>query len=140
MLFPPGSDFAYVDTGYVLVGIAIEHLLDRPLADAYRSLIFDPLGMDDTYLEWNEPARGRDLHPVNMSYRWAGGGLVTTASDLVTFLRGLFGRTLFADRWVAEMTDWDAAVRWRPHSTARYLRYGLGGWASTRRMARTSSA
>jgi D-alanyl-D-alanine carboxypeptidase len=61
MLFPPGSGFAYVDTGYVLVGIAIEHLLDRPLSETYRSLIFDPLGMADTYLEWHEPARGPDL-------------------------------------------------------------------------------
>ena len=136
MLFAPGSGFAYVDTGYVLVGIAIEGLLGRPLAEAYRSLIFDPLGMDDTYLEWHEPSRGpdlshhydgdRDLRLVNMSYDWAGGGLVTTATDLVTFLRGLFGRTLVADRWVAEMTHWNKAVRWRPHSTARYLRYGLG--------------
>jgi D-alanyl-D-alanine carboxypeptidase len=61
-----------------------------------------------------------------MSYDWAGGGLVTTATDLVTFLRGLFGSTLFEDRWVAEMTTWNDAVRWRPHSSARYLRYGLG--------------
>jgi hypothetical protein len=36
MLFPPGSDFFCVDTGYVLTGIAIERLLDRPLAVAYR--------------------------------------------------------------------------------------------------------
>lgn len=45
-VFPPGSDFSYGDTGYVLAGIAIERVLDCPLADACRSLVLDPLGMN----------------------------------------------------------------------------------------------
>jgi D-alanyl-D-alanine carboxypeptidase len=136
LVFPPGTDFSYSDTGYVLAGLAIEHLLHRPLADAYRSLIFDPLGMDATYLEWHEPSRGskvshhydgyRDLRPMNTSFDWAGGGLVTTAGDLVRFLRGLFGGALFSERWLAEMTAWRDTPSWPPGSSARYLRYGLG--------------
>ena len=136
LAFQPGTDFSYGDTGYVLVGLAIERLLDRPLGDAYRSLIFAPLETDATYLEWHEPRRGsevshhydgdRDLLAMNTSFDWAGGGLVTTAGDLVRFLRGLFGGALFDERWLIEMTTWRDGLRWPPDSPARYLRYGLG--------------
>jgi len=134
--FAPGTDFAYGDTGYVLVGLALERLLDRPLAEVYRTLVLAPLGMESTYLEWHEPARGgelshhydgeRDLTGTNTSFDWAGGGLVTTAGDLVRFLGGLFGGALFGARWRAEMTRWRDQLRWRPGSSAHYLRYGLG--------------
>jgi D-alanyl-D-alanine carboxypeptidase len=136
LAFLPGTDFSYGDTGYVLVGLAIERLLDRPLAEAYRSLIFSPLAMDATYLEWHEPPRSsdvshhydgdRDLLPLNTSFDWAGGGLVTTAGDLVRFLQGLFSNELFAQRWLDELTTWRGQLRWSPQSSARYLRYGLG--------------
>jgi D-alanyl-D-alanine carboxypeptidase len=136
LLFPPGTDFSYGDTGYVLVGIAIERLLDCSLADAYRSLVFEPLSMDATYLEWREASRGgclshhydgeKDLWDSNLSYDWAGGGLVTTASDLTRFLRGLFSGGLIGSHWLAELTNWQARTRWRPYSSARYIRYGLG--------------
>jgi D-alanyl-D-alanine carboxypeptidase len=136
LVFLPGSDFSYGDTGYVLVGLAIEQLTELPLAEAYRSLIFTPLGMDATYLEWHEPARSsdvshhydgdRDLLLLNTSFDWAGGGLVTTAADLVRFLRGLFDKALFEQRWLDELTTWRDQLRWSSDSSARYLRYGLG--------------
>jgi D-alanyl-D-alanine carboxypeptidase len=136
LAFLPGTDFSYGDTGYVLVGLAIERLVDRPLAEAYRSLIFAPLAMEATYLEWHEPPRGsdvshhydgdRDLLPLNTSFDWAGGGLVTTAGDLVRFLQGLFGKALFEQRWLGELTSWRNQLRWASDSSARYLRYGLG--------------
>lgn len=134
--FAPGTDFAYGDTGYVVAGLAIEELTGGPLADAYRSLVFDPLGMDATWLEWHEPRRGpevshaydgdRDVSATNTSFDWAGGGLVTTAADLVAFLRGLFHGELFDARWLAEMTAWREGLHWRADSSAHYLRYGLG--------------
>jgi D-alanyl-D-alanine carboxypeptidase len=136
LAFPPGTDFSYGDTGYVLVGLAIERHVGLPLAEAYRSLIFAPLAMDATYLEWHEPPRrsalshhydgDRDLLPSNTSFDWAGGGLVTTAGDLVRFLHGLFGKALFEERWLGELTTWRNRLRWSPDSSARYLRYGLG--------------
>lgn len=134
--FAPGEGFAYGDTGFVLVGLAMQGLVGRALADVYRSLVFDPLRMGSTYLEWHEPRRGgeishhydgdRDLQPQNTSYDWAGGGLVTTAGDLTRFLSGLFRGALFDPSWQSEMTRWNERLRWRPDSSARYLRYGLG--------------
>jgi CubicO group peptidase (beta-lactamase class C family) len=59
--FPPGQGFGYSDTGYVVVGILVEQVTGRPLHLAYRELIFDPLGMDATWLEGHEPARSREV-------------------------------------------------------------------------------
>lgn len=92
--------------------------------------------MDATFLEWRDPARGRevahhyegdaDLRDKNLSYDWAGGGLVSTSGDLVKFLHGIFGCQLFDEYWLRQMTAWRREIRWRPHSSARYISYGLG--------------
>ena len=134
--FAPGTEFQYGDTGFVVAGLAIQVVTGQTLADAYRSLVFEPLGMSATYLEWHEPPRGSeishhydgetDLRARNTSFDWGGGGLVSTAPDLVRFLHGLFEHRLFSDSWLRQVTDCSDAVRWRPDSSARYLRYGLG--------------
>lgn len=134
--FPPGAGFRYSDTGYVLLGLVVEAVTAGPLHGAYRGLVLDPLGMDGTHLERHEAPRGGtvshaylgdvDLAPINTSFDWGGGGLVSTAGDLIRLLRGLFGGPLLGERWRREMTAWVPQTRWEPESTARYARYGLG--------------
>ena len=92
-----------------------------PLANAYRSRIFDPLGMDDTYLHhYEEPRLSRsaglahryfdlteilprlgnidvDAENWNTSIDWAAGGLVSTSGDIDRFYRGLFEGQLLND-------------------------------------------
>jgi hypothetical protein len=98
--------FHYSDTNYVLLGLIIERLTKRPLHDAFREWVFNPLGMDGTWLTFREPRRGNpqshryegseDLTNVpRQSADWAGGGLVSTNRDLDTFLRGLANGRLF---------------------------------------------
>lgn len=98
--------FHYSDTNYVLLGRIIERTTGRPLQRVYRDLIFEPLGMSDTWLTYQESPRGatpshryegsEDLYGVpRQSADWAGGGLVSTARDLERFLRGLASGRLF---------------------------------------------
>jgi D-alanyl-D-alanine carboxypeptidase len=136
LLFTPGKEFCYGDTAYVLVGIAIEETLQMSLAQAYRALILSPLGMTSTWLENSEEfdvgslshhyAGEEDLRYNNYSFDWAGGGLVSTAADLALFLQGLFSGQLLEDQWLQQIFNWQGKTRWRPHSSARYLKYGLG--------------
>jgi D-alanyl-D-alanine carboxypeptidase len=49
--FPPGRGFEYCDTGYVVTGILVEQATGLPLHQVYRELVFDPAGMDSTWLE-----------------------------------------------------------------------------------------
>jgi len=134
--FTPGEGFSYGDTAYVLTGIAMENILKCSLADAYRSFIFDPLGMESTYLEWHEEPLTenlshhydgeKDLYYSNYSFDWAGGGLVTTAGDLTRFLKGLYGKSLFDEDWLNQITECNTKTRGLPSSSASYIRYGLG--------------
>jgi D-alanyl-D-alanine carboxypeptidase len=113
--FLPGAGFHYSDTGYVLLGMIVEQVTEGPLHDAYRTLVFDPLGMEETYLEGFEPARGLTLsHPylgdfdgldVHHSLDWSGGGLVSTTADLSRFITALHDGNLLEATTVADMTE-----------------------------------
>lgn len=102
----PGSRFHYSDTNYVLLGRIIENTTGKPLHRVFREMIFNPLGMNSTWLTYRESRRGapqshryegdEDLTDVpRQSADWAGGGLVSTAKDLEKFLRGLASGKLF---------------------------------------------
>jgi D-alanyl-D-alanine carboxypeptidase len=109
--FRPGRGFHYSDTGYVLLGLIIEHVTRLPLAEAYRELLpIAELGLDHTYLEGREPTpadTGDRAHQYideidttswNPSFdNFGGGGLVSTAGDLDSFIRALFEGRVFSE-------------------------------------------
>ena len=124
---PSRGSFAYSDTGFVLLGMVLERVESKPLNQVFREAILRPFGMEATWLEGHEPARGRlahhgrsgrDLFALEPTFDWAGGGLATTAADLLRLLRGLEDRGL-----LAEMGRWGEVPEGHPH---RSLRYGLG--------------
>src|SRR4051812_14892609 len=109
--FSPGTGFRYSDTGYVLLGLIVEKVTGRPLAWAYRRFVLGPLQLRHTYLErWQrapagEPPRAHQYLDQYDTWGWnptfdtfGGGGLVSTAGDLTTFIRGLFAGKVFAHR------------------------------------------
>ncbi|MCA9943899.1 MAG: beta-lactamase family protein [Anaerolineales bacterium] len=116
--FEPGAQWRYSNTNYTLLGMVIEAVAEMPLAEAYRTHIYEPLGMASTFLDcYEEPltdvvhgytASGgvmTDVTDLHESVGWAAGGLVSTASDLIAFARGLFGGALFDNSdSLAEMT------------------------------------
>ncbi len=46
--FAPGTEFDYSNTNYVLLGVIIEQLTEKPIAEVFEDRIFEPLGLDDT--------------------------------------------------------------------------------------------
>jgi D-alanyl-D-alanine carboxypeptidase len=134
--FPPGQGFEYTDTGYVVAGILVEQVTGRPLHAVYRELVLDPLGMDTTWLEGQEPARspraahhysdGLDMTTISPTIDWAGGGLLTTAPDLARFVWALWSGRVVDSRGLEELTRWTPGVSFPPGHAVRYDRYGLG--------------
>ncbi len=49
--FEPGAGWYYSNTNYTLLGMVIEKAADMPLAEAYRSYIYEPLSMELTFLD-----------------------------------------------------------------------------------------
>jgi CubicO group peptidase (beta-lactamase class C family) len=47
--FKPGTGDNYSNTNFWLIGKIIEHVMDMSYGDAIKELIFDPIGMDNTY-------------------------------------------------------------------------------------------
>jgi D-alanyl-D-alanine carboxypeptidase len=104
----PGETYRYSDTGYVLLGIMLETLTGLPYWQLCRERIFDPLGMDNTWLEGYEEPRNELSHAyvvmegeyidalqIHGSVDWAGGGHVSTLADINRFLRAAFTGRLF---------------------------------------------
>lgn len=86
--FPPGTQWRYSNSGYVVLGALVERLSGMDYGTFLRRQLFDALGMRDTrydggapprakgYTDWTTP--GED-HP---SLYYAAGGVVSTTGDL----------------------------------------------------------
>jgi len=61
--FPPGTDWHYSNTNTVLLGLVAERVDERPLADIYRTRLFNPMGMRETSLPDSRSAAIPDPHP-----------------------------------------------------------------------------
>ena len=48
--FPPGTGTSYSDTNFQLLGKIVENVTGKPLQDAYEDFIFQPLGLEHTWL------------------------------------------------------------------------------------------
>jgi D-alanyl-D-alanine carboxypeptidase len=118
--FPPGEGFHYADTGYQLLGLIVEKITGKPLHQSLNEEIFNPLGMTHTYqLFYSEPAQASPYPMANVyigehnvtafksiSLDWAGGGLVSTTEDLLSFIQALNNNTLIKEQTFERMKDW----------------------------------
>ena len=131
-----GYGYAYSDTGYVLLGLVIEQLDQRPLHESYRQRILMPLELNETYLEGYEEHRGPrlthayegdlDAMAIHGSADWAGGGLVSTAVDLATFVAALVRGDVVLRSALDEMFSYDFRTLDPERHTLGYVGYGLG--------------
>lgn len=99
LIAPPGTKFYYTTYGYVLASAVIEGASRQDFLSFMREKIFQPLGMLDTVADENQkiiPHRARwyvqasdgsyqNGPYLDLSYKWAGGGFLSTAEDLVRF-------------------------------------------------------
>jgi D-alanyl-D-alanine carboxypeptidase len=136
--FRPGEGYryGYSDTGYVLLGLVIEHLDGRPLHESYRHRLLAPLGLTATYLEGHEPHRGGTLsHPyqgdldtsaIHGSADWAGGGLVSDTDDLARFVQALVAGEIVPPPLLDTMLDFGFRTLDPALHTPGYLGYAMG--------------
>ena len=123
--FPPGSEWSYSNTGYVLAGMIIERVTGRDLGRELERRIFRPLGLRETYfpvdfpfLLWPHPSgysldfddagmpiEGRllDFTVYNPSLAWAAGNIDSDMDDIARFYRALLGGRLLPRAQLAEM-------------------------------------
>ena len=122
LVYHPGTTWDYSQSTDVL-GRVIEVVTGKPLSQALKAMLLDPLGMTDTSFYVTDPARqGRIAEPfasdraigaganvndprVAMKYESAGGGMVGTTADYARFLQMLAnGGTLDGKRYLSPST------------------------------------
>jgi len=99
LIAPPGTRFSYSSYGFNLIGAAVEGASGEQFLVYMSRHVFKPLGMTSTAPDKNDsliPNRTRFYDrteagqfvpspTVDNSYKWAGGGFLSTAEDLVRF-------------------------------------------------------
>jgi len=66
--FPPGEGWEYSNTNFVLLGIIIEQVTGMPVAQAFKTRLFDPLGLTGTSLPDITDTSIAEPHPQFYTY------------------------------------------------------------------------
>ncbi|XP_030620912.1 serine beta-lactamase-like protein LACTB, mitochondrial isoform X2 [Chanos chanos] len=113
LIFKPGTTFLYSTHAYTLLSAVVERAAGQRFLDVMQKL-FRELGMLNTVPDENDPIiynRSRFYHfnkkgrivncpYVDNSYKWAGGGFLSTVGDLLKF-----GNALLYSYQVASLKD-----------------------------------
>jgi CubicO group peptidase (beta-lactamase class C family) len=129
--FIPGKGYHYTDTEYVLLALIIENVSGLSLDKFFQHYIFQPLGMDGSYINLKSKPLKKQL-PIaefyvedialssfrSLSADWGGGGLVSTTQDLIRFLKA------FNEDVIVKKETRYAMQNWTNESVG--MQYGFG--------------
>jgi D-alanyl-D-alanine carboxypeptidase len=128
MEFPPGADFKYSNTNFVLLGMVVEKVTGMPLGDYFEQNIFGPLGLKRT----SYPANGQMPIPFAHGYSQAPDGQIFDAALWNPSWGDAAGRVV-SD--LADMTVWAVALGkgtlLRPDTQAQRISNGSSVVAGT---------
>jgi D-alanyl-D-alanine carboxypeptidase len=132
-LFAPGERFNYSNTNYVLIGLIIQKVTGKPLAEVVRERIFEPLGMSASSMptgsELESPYSNGymlgiaeqpvDVTHISASSTFGHGNYVSTPLDAARFYGALARGEVVSKAQLPDMFTPD------PHIETRY---GIGVW------------
>jgi CubicO group peptidase (beta-lactamase class C family) len=130
--FQPGAGASYSDTNFQLLGKIIEAVTGKPLHIVYEEFIFRPLSLKHTWLIGHfEPQLVPSAIPADVFYKnvnitktrpngayWADGGIVSTAEEMIIFLKALNEGRIVSGGTLKLMHHW--------HKLQFPLQYGYG--------------
>lgn len=114
LLFEPGTRYNYSSYGFVLLSAAMEKAAGQNFPRLMQQELFNPLHMSSTipdyqdsiisgrtgYYQWSKKNRQVVRSPFeDVSYKWAGGGFLSTPTDLA-----LMGSSLLSGKFVKPST------------------------------------
>lgn len=117
LMFPPGTQMKYDNTGYLLLGLVIERVSGQSYGDFLQTHFFTPLKMLDTGLGSTnailpnraygyEPVKAgiETASPVPFTSAFSAGGLYSTGQDIAKWLIALHGGHVLKPESYKEMT------------------------------------
>ncbi|WP_457028052.1 serine hydrolase domain-containing protein [Kitasatospora sp. P5_F3] len=118
--FAPGKGFKYSSTNYVLAGLLVQRVTDRPLPEEIDRRIIKPLGLHHTYFPATGDRTVREAHPhgyrrdspdgplrdfteLDPSAGWAAGQMISTNSEVNRFFTALLAGRLLPTAQLAQL-------------------------------------
>ncbi|WP_433654567.1 serine hydrolase domain-containing protein [Nocardia sp. CA-128927] len=116
--FAPGTKAEYSNTNYLLIGMIIERITGRPVAEEITRRVIAPLGLTATYFPAPGETALRDPHPLgymvvdhhrieytefNPSWAGASGAMISTGAELNRFFIALLAGKLLPAAQLDEM-------------------------------------
>ncbi len=147
--FPPGSEYRYSNTGYLVLGIVVKRVTGQSLRRFADSAIFKPLGMTNTLFldDHNEivPRRASAYQPSDRGYKidvWNNdivgqGGIVTSIADLQKWDENFYTMKLGGPEFVKLIQSTVPLTDGKPNSYAFGLEIGM--YRGQREVAHTGS-
>ncbi len=133
LLFKPGTDYSYSSYGFNLLSAVVEEAVGQHFLTYMRENVFEPLHMYSTVPDKNDSLisgrtsfyavqNGEIINApyVDNSYKWAGGGFLSTTYDLLKF-----GQAMMNPGFVSEET-WKDLTSSQTLSDGRMTNYGIG--------------
>ena len=115
--FAPGSEYAYSNTGYLVLSLVLERAAGQPFPDVMRTLVYEPLGMRSTqawdpttivagravgYAYWSGVLRP-GVYVGKTFGRYGDTALLSTADDLARFATELMHPRFLSPALLREM-------------------------------------
>ena len=117
--FEPGAQWKYTNTNYIVLGMLIERVSQRPVGEQIDERIVKKLGLSHTYFPAPGEEKIRGTHPqgyhlsaggklediteMDPFWAWAAGAMISTPSELNTFFQAVFDGRLLTQSSIDEM-------------------------------------
>ncbi|MCI0487378.1 MAG: beta-lactamase family protein [Blastocatellia bacterium] len=132
----PGTKYQYTTFGYTLLSAVVEGASKKSFLDYLQEAVFQPLKMEQTtadrpdqiipdrtgFYDRDRSGQIKNAAYVDPSYKWSGGGMLSTAEDLIRFgsahLRAGFLKPetldlLFTSQRTSEGKETGVGIGWR---------------------------
>ena len=139
LIHEPGTEYLYSSFAWNLISAVVEGASGESFLDFMQREVFDALEMDHTVADRNRPIvanrtrfyvlddEGEVVNApyVDNSYKWAGGGFLSTPEDLLRFANGHMApgylqaetlELLFASQTLPDGTETAYGIGWRSFS------------------------
>ena len=136
LMYKPGTQFLYSSYGFNLLSAVMEKSSGINFLDFMKQRVLEPLNMNSTLADHPDqiiPGRGRyytrqgtNAPYVDNSYKWAGGGYVSTATDLLKLGQAMIDGAIIKPETIHEL------ITSQKLHNGKETGYGLGWFSGNR--------